>query len=117
MYRRKFKPTKAQAKEFAEKMTEIDAFCEEHNIQTTLHGDSYYFTLNDTNYRVSNHTVEASNRHAYNDLGEQVRDLYHPEGRREGVVYITAGKTRIIEIYKDLEAGYELDKRGFRKNA
>ena len=117
MYRRKFKPTKAQAKEFAAKMNEIDAFCEEHSIRASLSNDSYYFNLNGIHYRVSNHTIEASNSHAYNALGEQVRDLYHPEGREENTVYITAGKTRIIEIYNDLEAGYDLDKRGFRKNA
>lgn len=32
-----------------------------------------------------------------------------------GTVYIHAGKTRIIEIYNDLKAGYQLDGRGNRK--
>lgn len=32
----------------------------------------------------------------------------------DDTVYITASKTRIIDIYNDLAAGYELDKRGNR---
>ena len=30
------------------------------------------------------------------------------------MVYITASKTRIIEIYNDIVAGYKLNKRGYR---
>ena len=70
--------------------------------------------LNGINYRVSNHTVETSNSKAYDDFGNKTRELYHPQGREDNTVYITAGKTRIIDIYNDLKAGYKLDKRGNR---
>lgn len=32
------------------------------------------------------------------------------------MICITAGKTRIMDIYSDLEAGYKLDRRGNRLN-
>lgn len=113
---RKWKPSRAAAKEFAEKMREIEAFCAEHDITASLSNDSYYFTLNGVKYRVGNHSVEASNAAAYDSLtGEKRRELYHEGGREADTVYIHAGKARIMEIYNDLAAGYELDGRGNRK--
>lgn len=114
-YGRKWKPSKTAAKEFAKQMDEIDKFCQENNINQSKSSDSYYFTLNGQEYRVSNHTIAASNAHAFNMFGEQIREKYHPEFEDDDVVYITAGKTRIIEIYNDLKAGYKLDRRGNRK--
>ena len=111
----KWKPSKTAAREFAAKMAEIDQFCADNGIYQSLSGDSYYFVLDGVKYRVSNHTVTASNKGAYNADGIQVRDLYHPEGEA-GIVCITAGKTRIMEIYADLAAGYKLDRRGNRLN-
>ena len=111
----KWKPSKTAKQEFAEKMKEIETFCKEHGIYQSQSGDSYYFTLNGIDYRVSNHTVEKSNEKAFDeDTGEQVRELYHPNGRGEGV-YIHASKTRIIEIYTDLKNSYVLDGKGNRK--
>ena len=110
---RRFKPSKTAAREFAAKMQEIDEFCTKNGISQSRSSDSYYFTINGKNYRVSNHSVEASDKAAYNELGEQVRAVYH-NGREAETVYIHAGKTRIIEIYNDLKAGYELDGRGYR---
>ena len=112
---RRWKPSKAKAQQFAEEMKEIEKFCEENGINQSSRGDSYYFVLSGQAYRVSNHTVAASNRGAYNEFGEQVRELYHEGGEQEDVIYITAGKTRIIQIYNDLKAGYQLDRRGNRK--
>lgn len=112
---KRFKPSKKQAAEFAAKMKEIEIFCNANGISQSLRGDSYYFTLNGICYRVSNHTIEASNVKAFNEFGEQIRDIYHPNGRDTDTVYITASKTRIIEIYNDLKNGFELDKRGNRK--
>ena len=66
-------------------------------------------------YRVSNHSVEKSNATAYDELGRKVHPIYHEGGREEDTVYIHASKTRIIQIYNDLKAGYELDGRGNRK--
>ncbi len=96
-------------------MQKIGAFCAENGIHSSLSFDSYYFTLNGVKYRVSNHSVEASNREAFDELTGQKRELYHQNGREDDVVYIHASKTRIIEIYNDLAAGYELDGRGNRK--
>lgn len=112
MFYRKFTPSKKAKKEFANKMQEIDIFCQEHNISQSSSSDSYYFVINGQDYRVSNHSIEASNKKAYNFLGQQVREKYHGDNRKNDVVYIHAGKTRIIEIYNNLLAGYKLDGRG-----
>ncbi len=115
MYR-KWTPSKKAKKEFAEKMKEIDNFCAEHGIHASHTNDSYYFTINGVNYRVSNHSIEASNKAAFNEAsGTKRRPLYHNEERNTNTVYIHAGKSRIIEIYNDLIAGFELDGKGNRK--
>lgn len=115
---RKWKPSKTARREFAQKMDAIGEFCADNGIHQSLNGDSYYFFLNGRNYRVSNHSVEASNAKAYDSVtGEQRRMEYHPGGREEDVIYIHASKTRIMQIYADLKAGYELDGHGNRKEA
>ena len=111
----RYQPSRAKKKEYAAKMREIDEFCQKHGIEQSRSSDSYYFVLNGTRYRVSNHTIAASNRHAYNELGEKIREKYHNNEENSDVVCITASKTRIMDIYMDLEAGYELDRRGNRK--
>lgn len=111
-YGRKWKPSKLKAREFAETMTEIEDFCIENNISFSRKNDSYYFCVNGQCYRVSNHTVDASNRGAFNEFGEQIRELYHPDGEEDDVIYITAGKTRIREIYEAAKAGKKMDRRG-----
>jgi len=116
VYRIKWRPSKAKGCEFAETMEDIHSFCKEHGIDYSINIDSYYFHIDGQAYRVSNHSVEASNSHAYDCMGNKVREVYHPGGRRKDVIYIHAGKTRIREIYNDLKAGYQLDGRGNRKN-
>lgn len=111
----RYRVSRSKAREYASKMNEINTFCSEHGIQQSRTSDSYYFRINGRPYRVSNHTIAASNAHAYNALGEQIRDKYHDDAEDPNTVYITAGKTRIMEIYMDLTAGYELDRRGNRK--
>lgn len=114
-FSRKWKPSKTAAREFAQKMDEIADFCNRNGISQSSRGDSYYFTVNGKNYRVSNHTVDASNRAAFDELtGEQKRELYHADVTDE--IQIFAGKSRIIQIYEDLVSGYDLDRRGNRKN-
>lgn len=111
----KYKPSKKAAREFAIKMQEIDEFCDKNGICNSLSNDSYYFKLNGINYRVSNHSIEASNKAAYDKItGEQKRELYHDTTRDADTIYIHAGKTKIIEIYNNLKAGYKLDGRGNR---
>ena len=110
-----YKPSRAKRIQFAMEMDFIREFCEKNNIQTSRNNDSYYFTLNGTNYRVSNHTIEASNKAAFDiDTGMYKRDLYHETERKDDTVYIHAGKTRIIDIYNDLKAGYKLDGKGYK---
>ena len=111
----KWRPSKTKAREYANTMQTIKLFCDDNGIEYSKSCDSYYFMVNGINYRVSNHTIESSNYKAYDEFGNQVRELYHPNGREENTVYITAGKTRIMEIYNDLKAGYVLDKRGNRR--
>jgi hypothetical protein len=101
MYSRKWKPSQSEAREFAQKMKEIDAFCEQNGISASRTQDSYYFTVNEVKYRVSNHSIRSS--------------TYH-EDNEPDVVHIHASKTRIMEIYNDLMAGYELDGHGKRKS-
>lgn len=108
-------PSKTAKREFAEKMQEIDEFCKEHNISHSSSSDSYYFTLNGKTYRVSNHTIAASDNGMYDDMGHQLRESYHPTGEAGYDVCITAGKTRIIDIYENIEKGIELDRRGYPK--
>ena len=110
-YGRKWAPSKRARKEFAEKMNEIDTFCAENGIEASRSSDSYYFCLNGQKYRVSNHTIEASNRGAFDDMGNQTRDFYHT-GDEADTIHIFASKTRIIEIYENLRAGKKLDRRG-----
>ena len=111
----RWRPSKTAKREFAAQMKEIDNFCRDNGISQSRTSDSYYFWMNGKQYRVSNHTIAASNRGAYDEIGNQIRDKYHENGEDPETVYITAGKTRIIEIYNDLKAGYELDRRGNRK--
>ena len=103
-YGRRFKPSRAAAKAFAETMHEIDIFCTENGIIQSSSSDSYYFTIDEQSYRVSNHSVEASRYHSHGK--------YHEEGRKDDTIYIHASKTRIIEIYTALQAGKKLDGRG-----
>lgn len=110
-----YKPSRAKRTQFAKEMKEIEDFYTKNDIIASRNNDSYYFTLNDINYRVSNHTIEASNKAAFDiDTGIYKRDLYHETKRKDNTVYIHAGKTRIIEIYNDLKAGYKLDGKGYR---
>lgn len=111
----KRKPSKKAAREFADTMRKIDIFCAENGISRSASSDSYYFVVNGQRYRVSNHSIEASNNAAFDRVtGEQRRDLYHGSARSADTIYIHASKTRIIDIYNDLKAGYRLDGRGNR---
>lgn len=112
MYRNKWKPSKKAAREFKDKMDEIQDFCIENGIDMSSTGDSYYFTINDQAYRVSNHSIEASNAKAYNYWGKKIRDCYHDAKRDPDIIYIHASKTRIIKIYSDLKTGKKLNGRG-----
>lgn len=105
---RKWKPSRSAMKEFAQQMNVIEQFCLENGISSSRTNDSYYFTINNQNYRVSNHSVETSNTNS--------NGAYHKEGRRDDTIYIHASKTRIIEIYNNLKDGKKLDGKGYILN-
>lgn len=109
-YCRKWKPSKSKAKEFAKKRDEIDQFCQENNIIQSSSSDSYYFSIADQQYRVSNHAVETSK---YTDVFENTYN-YHGDSSdyRKSVFCIYASKTRIIEIYEKLKSGKKLNHSG-----
>ena len=109
----RYKPSRTAAREFAQEMERIEIFCSEHGIRRSASSDSYYFSVNGTKYRVSNHTRSASDKGMYDMSGYKVRESYHDKD--DDTVCITAGKTRIIEIYNALVAGKELDGRGYVK--
>lgn len=107
---RKWQPSRKAKREFAQKMQEIHDFCTANNISESSTNDSYYFSLNDIDYRISNHSVERS---VYkDDFGNYYH--YHGDSKdyRKGTFCIHASKTRIIEIYTNLKNGYELDHFG-----
>lgn len=91
--------------EFRRKISEIKNFCKENNITYSgfNYPNIYHFTLNGIEYCVSN-----------SDFTHRSCDDKHDSDK---TVLISAGRTRIIDIYKDLKAGYKLDKRGFRQKA
>lgn len=113
MYKKKYKPSKKKIASFLSTLKEIELFCSENGIVASASFDSYYFTINGVNYRVSNHTIKQSNRKAFNEYGVQVRELYHSEDELKNTVCITASKTRIIEIYSKLKEGKILNARGY----
>jgi len=105
-----YKFSKTKRVEFAKQMQEIEQFCIDNNISKSKNSDSYYFEIEGKLYRVSNHTVSKSNSGCYDWQGVQVRESYHQHNNYD--VEITAGKTRLIEIYNAVKAGKKLDKRG-----
>lgn len=109
-FRKRF--SKTAKREFAIEMEEIRSYCDTNNIKYSKSMDSYYFRLNDKNYRVSNHTVESRN----SETSVFFRGHEVDATRESNTVYITASKTRLIEIYKALLEGKELDARGRVKN-
>lgn len=116
-YNRKWKPSRSKARQFAQQMDEVRAYCDANSVRYSSSMDSFYFTINGQDYRVSNHSVEASNSRAYGVdpfTGEwvQKREKYHEGGRLDDTVYIHASKTRIIEIHQALLAGKKLNGRG-----
>lgn len=104
----KWKPSKTVAREFAAKMKEIDEYCAVHGISQSRSSDSYYFTHDGVEYRISNHAVERS----INSYG----NYYHGDSDRyrKNVFCIHAGKTRLIDIHQLIINGIEIDHRGNR---
>jgi len=112
--KKRYTPNKAQKERFIEEIKRVEQFLDEHpEIGHSILLDSYYFNINGKNVRVSNHTIDASDRGMYDRNGDKVRDSYHSNCNYD--ICITASKLRLPEIYNDLMNGYELTKRGVRK--
>lgn len=103
---RKWKPSKAAKREFAEQMERIHEYCSENGISYSVSSDSYYFCHNGIEYRISNHAVEKS----VSSTGER----YHGNSKeyRDKVFCIHASKTRLIEIHSLIINGKHVDHKG-----
>lgn len=114
MFGSKWTPNNKEREEFKNKMNEIEKFLDEHrDISASVSRDSFYFVINETCYRVSNHSIEASNKRAYDrNTGEQIREKYHDDERDKETRYIHASKTRIIDIYNAIASGKKVNGRG-----
>lgn len=113
----KFNFSKSAKREFAEKIQKIKEFCDSNSIGYSRGMNSFYFKINAKSIRVSNHTIKASDKGCfyediYNGENIKIRDSYHKDKKYD--IEISASKTRIIEIYNDLKAGYKLNKKGKR---
>ena len=109
MFGVKYKRSKKQIREFITKMDEIEEFCKQNGIARSFNSDSYYFVANGKAYRVSN-SLRASGEYVYDPITDQ---RVHTDD--SNTTYIHASKVRIIDIYNDIIAGYELDGHGRRK--
>lgn len=92
MANKEWKPNEEDKIKFAKKIEEIKIFCKENKILPTKNFDSYYFTVNNNDYVVSNKS----------------KDYYKGKA-----IYINASKLRIKQIYSDLQAGLKLNSKGF----
>ena len=103
--------------EFVPKIDEIDEFCSKNGILHYPWDDSYFFTVNGKECRVCDYTkfFPSHNNYDFNCKKLPPDRLFYGK-RGEYDVDIIAGRTRLVQIYNDLKAGYDLDRRGFRKN-
>jgi len=90
-------------------MNDVRSFCKANGIRMSGTG-SYYFELYGQRYRVSDHSIEDSNRGAYDKKGYQRRRLYHPNGREENITYITSND--IEYVYLNLRNGNRVSSNG-----
>jgi hypothetical protein len=88
---------------------DVRRFCRANGIRMSDSG-SYYFELYGQRYRVSDHSIEESNRAAYDRRGCQRRRLYHPKGREDGVIYILSSDIEFV--YLNLRNGNRVSSNG-----
>ena len=90
-------------------MNDVRSFCKANGIRMSGSG-SFYFELYGQKYRVSNHTIEESNRGAYDKKGRQIRRLYHPNGRETDTIYILSNDIEFV--YLNLRNGNRVSSNG-----
>lgn len=88
---------------------DVRRFCRANGIRMSDSG-SYYFELYGQRYRVSDHSVEESNRGAYDKRGYQRRRLYHPNGREADTIYILSNDIEFV--YLNLRNGNRVSSNG-----
>jgi hypothetical protein len=84
-----------------EQEAELSAFCAAEGIRRSQNGDSFYFSAQGKQYRISNHSEEISNAWGKNLNGKRIRGSYHP--RKSRTVSILAPKSRVKEIYSRIQ--------------
>jgi len=100
----------------------LNRFCLANGIKRSKKGVSFYFEIDGKKYRVSDHTIEESKQGQLlkAQMGtvltgrDIVPNYYHNEEKDEGVIQIDAPKNRLIQIYKDIQSGYQVDREGKR---
>ena len=98
----------------------IDIFCETNNIRHNKNYDSFYFTIQDTEYRISNHSIDSS---IHYDKKQRKVINHHIDGNEfknspdycNQVKCYYASQNRLEKIYRDIQAGLQLDNHGRRK--
>ena len=85
----------------SEQEAELSAFCAAEGIRRSRNGDSFYFSAQGKQYRISNHSEEISNAWGKNLNGKRIRGSYHSPKSR--TVSILAPKSKVKEIYSRVQ--------------
>jgi len=98
----------------------LKEFCKKNNISYSSSVRSFYFTLFNQRYRISNHSIKESNQGRELKAqrqslmyGKDIKPRLYHKGN-EDIIDITAERSRVFQIYKDIKEGYEVDERGNR---
>jgi hypothetical protein len=75
-----YRTSKAAREAFGAQMREIEAYCRKNDIHQSLKSDSYYFKVAGQAYRVSNHSVEISDRGMWNEHVDRIEHAGQPIG-------------------------------------
>lgn len=83
----------------------LTAFCKENGIKRSKRGNSFYFTIEGKNYRVSDHSADFSNRCRFASNGKKIRGKYHSDFSNEIWVFGTPKDLERIYTQKRKENG------------
>ena len=105
-----------EKRNFAIKMKQIIKFCMANKIYMAANYNSYSFWLNGKRYLVTNYNFDDYKKYLkkLSSQGFSPATMYLKMLENEyddNVIRIQASKLRIMEIYNDLKAGKQLDKK------
>ena len=105
-----------EKRNFAIKMKQIIKFCMANKIYMAANYNSYSFWLNGKRYLVTNYNFDDYKKYLkkLSSQGFSPAAMYLKMLENEyddNVIRIQASKLRIMEIYNDLKAGKQLDKK------